>query len=75
MLVASWVEERAGEPQKRLSISAMLGRLEESVEKWGKSVVPLAPDQYKENSRYRIYLSEFRGLLMILRQSQVPMVV
>ena len=71
MLVASWVEERAGEPQRRLPISVILDRLEESVEQWGKSIVPLVPNQRKESGRSRIYLSQFRGLLMILRQFQV----
>ena len=66
MLVASWVEERAGKPQKRLSILAMLDRLRESVEQWEKSIVPLTPNQCKENSERRIYLSECGGLLMIL---------
>ena len=67
MLMASWVEERAGKSQKRLALPAMLDRLKESVEQWEKSIVPLIPNQCKENSESRIYPSECRGLLMILR--------
>ena len=69
MLVASWVEERAGKPQKRLTILAMLDRLRESVEQWEKSIVPLTPNQPKENSERRTNLSERRGLLMIFWSS------
>ena len=71
MLVASWVEERAGKPQRRLPIPAMLDRLKESIEQWEKSIVPLTPNQCKGKSGYRVYLSECHCLLMVLRQSQV----
>lgn len=41
MLVASWVEERAGKSQERLSTPAMLDQLKRSAKQWGKSIVPL----------------------------------
>ena len=66
MLAVNWVEERAGKAQRRLPVTAMLDLLKESVEQWGKAMVPQAPNQCEENSRHRIYLSECRGLLMIL---------
>ena len=54
MLVASWVEERAGKPQRRLPIPAMLDRLKEIAEQWEKSIVPLTPNQCNDNGERRI---------------------
>lgn len=60
LLTASWVKERARKRRRRPSVSTVLDRLKESVDKWEKSIVPLVPKQWDESRGYHIYPEKTR---------------
>ncbi|KAF9648290.1 kinase-like protein [Thelephora ganbajun] len=50
LLMETWIAEPAGNPRKRPSTSAILHRLKGCVDYWGKSIVPLVPEQWQESA-------------------------
>lgn len=52
LLVATWVEQYAQKPQERPSASTVLARLKECVGDWGKSIIPLIPEDWKDIGWY-----------------------
>ena len=61
LLVATWVMEDGPESKRRPSASAVLDRLQKDVDNWGKSIVPLVPEEWKRNGEYPECLNKRRN--------------
>ena len=47
LLATTWVEQYAQKPRERPSVSTVLARLKECVDDWGKSILPLIPEDWE----------------------------
>ena len=65
LLLTVWVAERGMQLQRRPSASIVLDRLKEDIDHWGKSIVPLIPNQWQESSGYLARSSERCTLFMV----------
>ena len=70
LMVATWVEQYAEEPCKRPSASTVLARLKECVDDWGKSILPLIPEDW-ENPTQQPNMTEMVRLLRELRMTSL----
>ena len=50
LLVAAWVGQYAQKPRERPSTSAVLTQLKDCVDQWGKSIIPLIPEDWGETT-------------------------
>ena len=71
LLVVTWVEQYAQKPQERPPASTMLTRLKECVDDWGKSIIPLVPEDWKNTSSCRVPSTGCCSLLMSLLQAMM----
>ena len=69
----TWVAEDGPGSKRRPSASVVLYRLKKDVEHWGKSILPLVPEEWQGSGGCSRCLSICRGLLTILLQRQVLM--
>ena len=68
LLVATWVEQYAQKPRKRPSASTVLTRLKKCVGHWGKSIIPLVPEDWKNTGSCRMSPNDRGGLFTSLLQ-------
>ena len=68
LLVAMWVEQYAQKPCERPSASTVLTRLKECVDDWGKSIIPLIPEDWENTGSCRMSPNDCGGLFMSLLQ-------
>ena len=54
LLVATWVEQYAQRPRERPSASAVLTQLKRCVRDWGKSIIPLVPEDWENAGSCRM---------------------
>ena len=59
LLVATWVVQYAQKPRERPLVSAVLALLKKCVGDWGKSIIPLIPEDW-ENDDSTITASNFQ---------------
>ena len=69
LLAETWLDQHFDEPQKRPPISTVLDRLRESVDDWGKSIIPQIL-HWEETSEYPMSPSKCRDSLMSLLRKQ-----
>ena len=48
LLVATWVVQYAQKPRERPLVSTVLALLKEYVDDWGKSIIPLTPEDWED---------------------------
>ena len=48
LLVATWVEQYAQRSRERPPASTVLAQLKECVDDWGKSIIPLVPEDWED---------------------------
>ena len=66
LLVATWVERYAQKPCERPSASAVLIRLKECVDHWGKSITPPIPEDGEDTGSCRMSPDDRGNLFMSL---------
>ena len=71
LLVATWVEQYAQKPHERPSAFIVLAQLEECVYDWGKSIIPLVPEDWKNTGSCRMFPDDYGSLFMSLLQVAV----
>ena len=59
LLAATWVVQYAQKPRERPLVSAVLTRLNNCVGDWGKSIIPLIPEDWEDEDS-TITVSDFR---------------
>jgi len=64
LLVATWVVQDAQEPGRRPPAWTILDRLKEIVDDWGRSIVPLVPESWREDGECHMSPRERHGLFM-----------
>ena len=84
LLVATWVVQYAQKPRERPSVSAVLARLKECVDDWGKSIIPLIPEDWQDigwcnmppNGHCSLFISllQTQAITMIPQSRQVIIV-
>ena len=75
LLVATWVVHYAQKPQERPSVSTVLTRLQECVDDWGESIIPLRPEEWEDIGWCRMSPYDCCGLFMSLLQMQVMTII
>ena len=75
LLVATWVVQYARKPRERPLASAVLTRLKKCIGDWGKSIIPLIPEDLEDIGWCRISPNDYGGLFMSLVQTQVMMMI
>ena len=68
LLVSTWVEQSVQKPREWPSASAVLTRLKECVADWGKTILPLVPEDWKNTSSCRMSPDDCGSLFMSLLQ-------
>ena len=68
LMVATWAEQYAQKPQERPSTSTVLTRLKECIGDWGKSTLPLIPEDWENTGSCRMSPNDCDGLFMSLLQ-------
>ena len=48
LLVVTWAAQYAQKPRERPPVSTVLARLKECVDDWGKSMIPLIPEDWED---------------------------
>ena len=59
--MATWVVEDGPESKRRPSAPVVLDRLQKDVDHWGKSIVPLIPEEWEASGEYLECLNKRRN--------------
>ena len=70
LLATTWVEQYAHKPRERSSASTVLTRLEECVDDWGRSIIPLIPEDWQEIGWCPMSSNDYDGLFMSFLQKK-----
>ena len=70
LLVATWVEQYVQKPRSRPPVSTVLTRLNGCVDDWGKSIIPLIPEDWENTCLCRVSPNDYNTFLMTLLQIQ-----